>query len=77
MAFTYFELNNMAGIASRAAGAPEAGVAVTVINDVRRQAFAIWTVFRGKLSVHELQAECTSQERLNAHVAGFVANTQG
>lgn len=44
--FTYSQLNEMAAIAAEATGAAQAGVAVTLVNQSDRQAFAIWTIGR-------------------------------
>lgn len=75
--FIYYKA--MAEQAAKKAHSSAHGVCVTVDYFHGDYKFVIWTLApkaRDGLIKHELFADVTSQERLNAHVAGFTQNIE-
>ena len=75
--FIYYKA--MAEQAAKKAHSSAHGVCVTVDYFNGDYKFVIWTLapkVRDGLIKHELFADVTSQERLNAHVAGFTQNIE-
>lgn len=67
-------LHTIAEKVARATNAPQAGVVVTALEGSDPQ-YVIWSIRRdGALSQHRLSAPCTDEQRLAAHVRGFVSN---
>jgi hypothetical protein len=70
----FIHYKHMAETAAKAANSAAHGVCVTVDYFNGEYKFVIWTFapkVREGLIKHELFAEVTNQERLNAHVKGF------
>ena len=75
----FIHYKHMAEQASKLAHSSAHGVCVTVDYFHGDYKFVIWTLapkVRDGLIKHELFADVTSQERLNAHVAGFTQNIE-
>jgi hypothetical protein len=77
VAHTTGQFEELKGIANRVAFAAEAqrfGVEITIYYTGEQYFFNIWTVRNGATQSHKLLAYCTSEERLKAHAAGFIAS---
>ena len=72
---THAALIEMAAEAAFKANAADRGVVVSVVYDGNAQDynFVVWTLTDTGMQKHRLLASVTNQERLNAHVLGFVA----
>lgn len=73
---TFITSTQAAAVAQRVAvatGSAKAGVVVTLSNS--REQYVIWAIgTNGLITQHALEVSQTTEERLTAHVSGFIAN---
>ena len=75
MSTTYRNPECTAFAVGQALRAHEAGVVVTVERSFGETMFVIWAIGTdGKITSHQLNAHCTDEARLTAHVQGFIEN---
>lgn len=68
---------DLASKVGRACWGPENGVVVAIDTNEDDLRFVIWTtLLGGQISRHYLTASCTGEQRLAAHVTGFIENVQ-